>query len=58
MTIAGSASPNALLLGTGNAACGYLVALWKGAHRPPCEGTESKVRALKECLVRCEPYCS
>jgi len=52
MTIASGASPNALLLGTGDAACGKLVALWKGAHRPPYEGAESKVRALKERLVR------
>jgi hypothetical protein len=52
MTIASSASPNALLLGTRDAACGKLVALWKGAHRPPYEGAEPKVRALKERLVR------
>jgi len=56
MTIASGASPNALLLGTRDAACGYLVALRKGAHRPLYESTESKVRALKERLVRREPH--
>jgi hypothetical protein len=52
LTIAGGASPNALLLGTRDAACGYLVALWKGAHHPPYEGAEPKMRALKERSVR------
>jgi len=47
MAIAGGASPNALLLETRDAACGYLVALWKGAHRPPYESVEPKVCALK-----------
>jgi len=55
MASAGGASPNAPLLGIGNAACGYPMTLWKGAHRPPYEGAESKVRARKWRLVGREP---
>jgi hypothetical protein len=58
MTIAGGASPNALLLETRDAACGDLVAVWRGAYRPLYEGAESKVRALKERLVWRKPHSS
>jgi len=43
MTTAGSVAPTTLPPGIGDAACGYSVPVWQGAHRPPYEGAESKV---------------
>jgi hypothetical protein len=40
MTTAGSASPNALLFGTEDTACGSSVTLWKREHRPPYKRAE------------------
>jgi len=52
MTTAGNVAPTTLLLGIEDAACGYSVSVRKGAHRPPYEGAESKVRAQMERLVQ------